>query len=263
MHPTNLYRRLPNQLQPLAERLWAALPAATTGADIREQFVAEMFPDRTTYEAYTAEFDEVVAPILADAEAEYERRVGDTRLAAMGTATARDVYALVRHERPETVVETGVCNGASTLAMLAALDANDAGHCHSIDYPLRADEDLDAFHEVTSAGTGAATIPPDADPGWLIPEDLRSRWSLTLGKSQEELPGVLTGVGAVDLFVHDSEHATPTMHCEMDLAYHHLAADGLLLVDDIDWTDAFETFVDVRDPAHHGRMSPTVGYIRP
>jgi predicted O-methyltransferase YrrM len=147
------------------------------------------------------------------------------------------LYALVRKLRPRVAVETGVCNGFSTAFLLLALERNGAGELHSIDLPevVGADYRPGTFWE----GKQGAAIPPGKEPGWMIPAPLRERWSLTVGRSQDELPPLLERLGAIDLFVHDSEHSYECMDFEFRAAWPALREGGALVADDWNWNDAF------------------------
>jgi len=171
----------------------------------------------------------------------------DPILGALGIEAACHLYAMLRCHQPDVVVETGVCNGVSSLAILHALDHNGHGQLHSVDLPFRADEELDEFRAETFDDYGGAAIPADKDPGWIVPDRLRDRWELCIGKSQHELPQLLPEIAPVDVFLHDSEHSAPCQMFEYELAWAHLGAGGLLVSDDTSWTDAFETFTNVRD----------------
>lgn len=142
-----------------------------------------------------------------------------------------------------------------------ALQENESGQLYSIDYPLRADESLDEFRVETFDEYGGAAIPSDKDPGWIIPTELQSRWSLTVGKSQRELPRLLAEFDEIDMFIHDSEHSLPCMLFEFEIAYEWLTTEGIILADDINWNDAFSTFTEVRETVF-GRLSHGVGYMR-
>ena len=148
------------------------------------------------------------------------------------------IYALVRKLRPLVAVETGVCNGFSTAFVLLALQRNDAGELHSIDLPevVGADYEPGRFWE----GKQGAAIPPGKEPGWMIPAELRARWRLTVGRSQEELPSLLERLGAIDLFVHDSEHSYECMDFEFRAAWPALRDGGALVADDWNWNAAFD-----------------------
>jgi|APHM01.1.fsa_nt_gi hypothetical protein len=202
----------------------------------------------------------------------FERRLGARReqwleeydgdcFGDVSVRSAAHLYAVTRTRAPETVVETGVCNGVSTLAILLGMEANGHGQLHSVDLPHRADESLDEFRQETWDGYGGACIPADKDPGWIVPEHLRDRWTLHIGKSQHELPVLLPEIAPVDVFLHDSEHSAPCQMFEYELAWHHLADDGLLVSDDINWTGAFERFVDDRHARH--AVDDGLGVVRP
>jgi predicted O-methyltransferase YrrM len=164
-----------------------------------------------------------------------------------GRVTGRDgygeglrLYALLRTLRPETVVETGVCNGVSTAFLLLALNRNGTGALHSIDLPEYADPDADA--DAFWEGKGGAVVPSGKEPGWMIPDELRGPWKLVLGRSQDELPPLLERLGTIDVFMHDSEHSYECMSFEFEHAFRALRPGGALIADDVDANDAFADF---------------------
>jgi Methyltransferase domain len=161
-------------------------------------------------------------------------------LGAIGYTEGVYLYAVLRKIRPQTAVETGVANGFSTAFSLLALQNNGEGHLHSIDLPREVgrEYDIGTFYE----GEGRAGIPPGSEPGWLIPTELKQRWTLVLGKSQEELPPLLARVGTIDSFMHDSEHSFECMWFEYNQAWPALRPGGVLVSDDINSTPAFRRF---------------------
>ena len=161
-------------------------------------------------------------------------------LGAIGYTEGAYLYALLRSVRPDVVVETGVANGFSTAFSLLALQANGTGHLHSIDLPREVGRAYEpgTFHE----GAGRAGIPPGSEPGWLIPPPLKERWTLILGRSQEELPPLLGRLGEIDSFMHDSEHSFECMWFEFNAGWPALRAGGVLLSDDVNSTEAFARF---------------------
>jgi len=173
----------------------------------------------------------------------------------IGRATGRDgygeglrLYALLRKLRPRVAVETGVCNGVSTAFLLLALDANDAGELYSLDLPEIVGEEYEPgrFWD----GKGGAVVPAGKEPGWMVPERLRPSWHLTLGRSQDELPGLLDRVGPIDFFLHDSEHSEACMRFEFEAAWAALRAGGVLAADDVNANTAFADFAsrEAREP---------------
>jgi predicted O-methyltransferase YrrM len=140
-------------------------------------------------------------------------------------ALARALWCLVRHTKPQRVVETGVARGVLTSFILQALQENDEGHLWSIDLPPM----LPRWSE---------------ESGAAVTEELRARWSLLRGASRRHLPGLLHDLGSIDLFVHDSLHTTRTMEFELSRAWKALAPGGVLVADDADLNDAFASFAD-------------------
>lgn len=216
---------------------------------LQKEFVQTFFEEPEYYQ-YCSQFEDHWD------EFDFDSQIGDISL-----NDARNYYALVRATEPNRIVETGVSNGLSTLCLLLALNDNDHGHLYSVDYPLRADESLADFREETWADYSGSEIPADKDPGWIIPDYLRNQWTLSIGKSQRELPRLRTEIESIDMFVHDSEHSEPCMMFEYELAWEWLTDGGILLSDDITWNSVFQTFISVRNP-EYGYMSPNVGYLR-
>ena len=165
---------------------------------------------------------------------------GGHSLGAIGYTEGVYLYAVLRKVRPRVAVETGVANGFSTAFSLLALQANGDGHLHSVDLPREVGRDYEpgTFHE----GEGRAGIPPGSEPGWLIPRELKERWTLILGRTQEELPPLLERLGTIDSFMHDSEHSFECMWFEFNVAWPALRTGGVLLSDDVNSTEAFPRF---------------------
>ena len=135
----------------------------------------------------------------------------------------RALYIMTRILKPEVVAETGVFEGHSSLSILLALEKNDKGCLYSIDLP-------------------SPSLPPSKEPGWIVPEHLRKRWDLRLGKSSDLLPGLLEEIKEVDIFLHDSEHSYENMYWEYKTAWRYIGKGGLLLSHDISQNAAFGDF---------------------
>jgi hypothetical protein len=180
-------------------------------------------------------------------------------LGAIGYAEGTYLYAVLRAVRPEVAVETGVANGFSTAFSLLALQANGEGHLHSIDLPREVGREYEpgTFYE----GEGRAGIPPGSESGWLIPEELKERWTLVPGKSQDELPPLLDRLGTIDTFMHDSEHSFECMWFEYNAAWPVLRPGGVLLSDDVNSTEAFGGFArkERRSPV---RLAPGMALLQ-
>jgi predicted O-methyltransferase YrrM len=144
----------------------------------------------------------------------------------------RAIWCLVRHLRPEHVVETGVAHGMTSRFILEALESNGAGRLWSIDLP--------PLNPETRREVGVAVRQPGVPVG---------RWTYIEGTSRRRLPALLERLERVDLFIHDSMHSNRNVMFELDCAWDSLAPGGAMVVDDIDANPAFDTFVKAH-PEH-------------
>jgi hypothetical protein len=137
------------------------------------------------------------------------------------------LYLLVRAQRPERVVETGIRPGYSTAWILAALEANGSGELVSI-----------------GPGTvaGRASGVPAGEVGQLVAPALRSRWTLVLGNSEERLEEVLRTSSPVGLFFYDNGPEADRTRFELRKAWGALAPSGLLLAHHIDANPGWSEF---------------------
>jgi predicted O-methyltransferase YrrM len=157
-----------------------------------------------------------------------------------------ELYCIVRQARPKIVLETGVGTGYSSSFILEALEANGNGRLTSIDQPNQ---------------DQSWKLPPGEGPGFLVRTDLKSRWTLVLGKTRELLPEVTKMSPEIDMFFHDSEHTYDTMMFEYETAMSALAPGGLLLSDDSMWNTALLDFtsrhhLSIRYVYHRGGSAP-------
>jgi hypothetical protein len=207
--------------------------------------VADFLGGRDVLARYEREVrDSGLMDHLLDRGREHQTAVAESggghSLGAIGYTEGVYLYAVLREVRPRVAVETGVANGFSTAFSLLALQANGDGHLHSVDLPREVGRDYQpgTFHE----GEGRAGIPPGSEPGWLIPRELKERWTLILGRTQDELPPLVERLGTIDSFMHDSEHSFECMWFEFNTAWPALRTGGVLLSDDVNSTEAFPRF---------------------
>lgn len=215
---------------------------------IRREFVSRYLGDAKVLAAYRDEIahsglHEHLAERRREFRAERARVEGPAArhtIGAIGTDDALYLYAVMRTVKPTVAIETGVANGLSTAFSLLALRENGEGHLYSIDLPRELGRDYapGTFYE----GKGRAGVPPGKEPGWLIPENLRDRWTLVLGRSQEELPRLIEELGTIDSFMHDSEHSFECMWFEYNAVWTALRDGGVLISDDVNSTEAFPRF---------------------
>lgn len=99
------------------------------------------------------------------------------------------LYFLVRHLRPQVVVETGVAAGWSSEAILSALAANGQGTLHSSDFPI-----MRLAH-------------PETYIGILVRPEHRTRWELHTDGDARNLPRILARLrdSSIDLVHYDSD----------------------------------------------------------
>jgi predicted O-methyltransferase YrrM len=137
----------------------------------------------------------------------------------------RAIWCLVRHLRPINVVETGVAHGITSRFILEALETIRAGKLWSIDLP--------PLNPTRREEVGVAVLQTD------VPVD---RWTYIAGTSRRRLPALLSRLGRIDLFIHDSMHSNRNVMFELECAWRYLSAGGVIVVDDIDANPAFDTF---------------------
>jgi predicted O-methyltransferase YrrM len=152
-------------------------------------------------------------------------------------------YAAVRALKPSCVVETGIANGVSSSYLLLALQKNGRGCLHSVGL------------------ADPVFLPAGKEPGWLIPEWLRSSWQMHLGDARDILPSLFAQLGRTDIFIHDSLHTYDHMMWEFETAYPYLLPGGLLFSDDALWNDSFHDFAR-KAGAHEARILRGVGFLR-
>jgi predicted O-methyltransferase YrrM len=151
------------------------------------------------------------------------------------------IYVLVRHLKPEAVLETGVYYGGNTSFLLAGLYRNGHGRLVSIDLPDS------AIRAGVSAGTAQRhPLVGDSElyqatikPGFIIPDYLKKHWDFVEGNSLEVIP---TRQETFDLYLHDSDHSMDFLTAELDAAWRRLSPSATVVVDDIDWSNAFFSF---------------------
>ncbi len=109
--------------------------------------------------------------------------------------------------------------------ILEAFETIGAGKLWSIDLP--------PLNPVTRQEVGVAVRQAG------VPVD---RWTYIAGTSRRRLPALLSRLGRIDLFVHDSMHSNRNVIFELECAWRYLSPGGVIVVDDIDVNPAFDTF---------------------
>ncbi len=148
------------------------------------------------------------------------------------------LYLITRGVKPRTVVETGVAQGVSSTFILTALHENAAGRLTSIDLPREGESGESVPPEPQS--NDRVYVKSRLGTGWIVPDDLRYRWTLIIDDAKWALPRI---TGEVDLFFHDSLHTYSHMMFEYNWALEHMHKGSILVSDDINWNRAFHDFV--------------------
>lgn len=147
-------------------------------------------------------------------------------------ALARATWCLVRHMKPKKVVETGVAHGVTSRFVLEAMGRNGVGHLWSIDLPPIERE----WRQQVGAAVGAQQA---------------ARWTYIKGSSRRRLPGLLSRVREIDIFIHDSMHSERNVRFEIDRAWAAMGQAGAVVVDDVDANSGFHSFTQT----HTGQQS--------
>jgi predicted O-methyltransferase YrrM len=165
------------------------------------------------------------------------------------------LYVLVRATRPERLIETGVSSGYSARLILEALRRNGAGRLHSIGIAKIAHGAIDRPDEEALQQRSI---------GWLVPEELRDRWSLHVGPSESLLDQLLAdpSTAPLDLFLHDSLHLYDRMTAEYRAAWPRLRPGGYLLSHDIHNNPAWVDFLRSHQLTGDAELDRDLGVVR-
>jgi predicted O-methyltransferase YrrM len=136
------------------------------------------------------------------------------------------IFAAARLSGARHVVETGVGFGWSSLALLAALEGKAGASLFSVDmpYPNRGNEPY---------------------VGIVVPDFLRSNWTLIREPDRRGLGKALRGIGgSIDLCHYDSDKSWWGRMYAYPLLWNALRPGGVFISDDIQDNSAFKEFVE-------------------
>jgi len=156
-------------------------------------------------------------------------RVPFPRLFDADPMLARLAYVFTRVLQPEVVVETGVALGITSSCILSALERNGRGRLISIDLP--------------PLGVEAEAV------GGIIPDELRTRWTLYRGSSTRLLPRALGGMPPVGVFVQDSLFTWRNSTEEYSQILPHLAARSAIIANCVQHSHAFARLLEEQPPS--------------
>ncbi len=148
------------------------------------------------------------------------------------------LYAFVRIYKPSVLVETGGTPGKTSAFFLKAMERNGEGQLYTIDFPPTA---IKPAKELPVSKTHHF-LPKGKGSGWIVPDSLKHRHHLIVGKSADHLPQLLEELGQIDVFLHDGGHEYDNMMWEYEIVWPHLKQGGILLSDDIAHNTAWQDF---------------------
>ena len=189
----------------------------------KKKFIRKMYFDKANLLQFNSETDRIQHELTE----KWTNESSDGRTGFMDFSCSVLLYHIIRWFKPRIVVETGVANGVTSTFILSAMDANKEGKLYSIDWP---------------GGKDVTFVPEGKETGWMVPDPLRKRWTLEIGRSEDTLLPILDRLGEMDIFLHDSDHSYETMMYEYRTAWPHVATNGLLLSDDVKMNTAFAEF---------------------
>lgn len=149
------------------------------------------------------------------------------------------IYVLIRFFKPKYTLETGVYYGGNTTFALKAIEKNLSGKLISIDYPdsqIRSEMQSNKRHTLVGE---SELYNNKLKPGFMSPLYLRKNWELIEGDSLKIIPNLKY---EFDFYIHDSDHSMSFLTAELKEASKKLKNDSIILVDDIDWSNAFFGF---------------------
>lgn len=186
---------------------------------------------------------------------------GDYRPGWVNLDDALLLYWLVRKLNPNTIVQTGVCNGLSAAFMTLALYQNGiGGKLHAIDLPPRFSSS-DANWQVRNQLYGVV-IPEGKCSGWLVPDACREHFLLSEGDAKALLPKLVDELDGIDMFYHDSDHSYNHMLFEFRAVAKKLTPGAVIVADDISWNASLWDFADEQNvPAYNFNGSLGIAFF--
>jgi hypothetical protein len=127
---------------------------------------------------------------------------------------------LIKNFEPNVVVETGVANGKSTLRILESLQSQ--GLKESTLYSCDIDKNVATSDLLAFAN-----------------------FRFVLIKSKEDFQTLIGRLDGIDLFYHDSDHSYEHQYFEYVTVWEKLNDGGILMSDDINWSNAFLDFCKI------------------
>jgi len=155
-----------------------------------------------------------------------------------GGADLELLYFLSKNQEATTIVETGVASGWSSLTFLLSLRNQENGHLYSADIPY-------------------AKLKNEDFVGCVIPDELKSRWSLLRLPDRQALRKIKEKVSEIDVFHYDSDKSYRGRMWAYPYVWKMIKKGGIFISDDISDNIAFKNFAETL------KISPIIIYNKP
>ncbi len=154
-----------------------------------------------------------------------EQRVASVPFRLGGASNMDLIYTLCEALQASAVIETGVANGWSSLAILLSIAKRPGAALHSIDLPY---------------------LKYQNDPwvGIAVPKCLHRQWTLHRMADREGLPKALAALDRIDFAHYDSDKSVEGRRFAYPLLWKALRPGGLLFSDDINDNFGFRDFCE-------------------
>ena len=142
-----------------------------------------------------------------------------------GGASDKLLYFLVRLKKPNTIIETGVAAGFSSLSILKAIGFNKKGKLYSSDFPYFRLKD------------------PEKYIGVLVDKSIYKNWELEIEGDNVNIPKFLNSIEKIDLFHYDSDKSYNGKIKTFELVKPKLSDNSVVIFDDIQDDNFFKNLV--------------------
>ena len=173
-------------------------------------------------------YDEILLDILS-IEKEANDKLSKLSISLGGGGNYILLYFLVRKLKPNTVVETGVAAGWSSLAILRALRKNGNGKLYSSDFP---------YFRLKK---------PEQYIGYLAKNEINKiNWFLDIRGDEVAIPEILKIIGnnSIDLFHYDSDKSYSGRDKVLKVIYPKINSNSIMIFDDIQDNLHFKNFIE-------------------
>ena len=136
------------------------------------------------------------------------------------------LYFVTRFIKPNTIVETGVAAGYSSLSFLKALEKNNNGRLYSSDLPYFRLND------------------PEQYVGIIVDKKYKNRWELYLDGDELNLEKITSKINKIDLFHYDSDKSYSGREFAINKVSILMDDSSIIIMDDIQDNSFFHDYVN-------------------